>query len=250
MTKRKGLGILLGAALLACLAAGCAQLPPRAAGDPLLATPAHPAAAEAEPGEPGVLASGRGDGTKAVFSAGAKGTQVSWQVRGWTVYESWAAAGVDGDELPVLDAAMEQALQAEPGGGMLLAELTFRSEGRAPKARTEWTYAAGLHPVTGTEVRGRTREEWPGLLHESVYFSEAGEVEVDGQTWSAAFYIPPEGESRRFTMGWVLTAREVEAARDGTLFLWCEEADRDKLSFTEESGDEPLEPTLLALVKN
>lgn len=198
-------------ALCLCLA-GCGQTQPSpvqtAAPVRHIITPA-PSSLEPSP-EPGVLAAGKGDETKAQVVYSTAEETACWQVESWKIYASWAAAGVDTRELITSDADQGDMLLSQPGGGMLIVRMRYTNRTTYTNG-TVFSYV-DVHPSIDGESDGA----------EVVWFPERAQDVIDGGPWGTAFYIPAEGESVMLTLGWVLAPEEVEAARNGELSLGCD----------------------------
>lgn len=167
-----------------------------------------------------ILAQGTGDGT--VVEQGYE-AEYSWQVKSWTIYESWAAAGVSMESL--FQDRLDETLLAEPGGGMLLVTLAFTNEKVVLGDGELWTYATNFWPVSDQKLEAASAAEvldQESLIHHNAYFAESGEVLIDGRVWDTAFKLPQQGQSRDLTLGWTLTAEQVTAAQNGELSLWLD----------------------------
>lgn len=143
--------------------------------------------------------------------------ECTYTVDSWTVYESWAEAGISEDALsssyPVDDS------------GILLVTLTQHCDSRSEMSQGhEDMTVGGFQPVAREQIdAAREVSDLQKYLYidtdigsPACYFDQASTGERE------YFYcpIPNAGEAVTYTLGFVLSETTRAAAEDGTLLLW------------------------------
>ena len=256
MKKRK---MMVPLAALCLLLAGCHPAAPESAEQTSAPTAVvhimTPAPTEADPH---ILAEGEADGQ--IISCGLGGTEetVAWEVESWTVFDSWAAAGVTTQDL-AYNAHMADILVPEPGGGVLVVDYTLTNESVEINHISEHPMESvvGIYPVAAGELEDIPTQELEmsgametvldlsGIHYATAdYFAqtrwrEGGNVD---RVYYFYFRLPEEGESVPLTVGYLLTAPQVRAAQKGELLLWFRDAGPDFPNDVSELVAVPLTP--------
>lgn len=228
--------ICTGGILLLCLLAGCKQTTEAAEQSPVLiySTPA-PSPIDTEENdirdtytEERTEISGIGDDNKLLVDW-SDGLQTSYQVISWTLYDSWADAGVAESDVPLtVGASYElgvfEKVASEPpvGGGILMVDIEVaKLSGERSESRMDMIALASAE--MSETVQDEESEANIYHLSDGWYFN-LGSIQEDMDSLDAqeaywSYELPSEGENMVVTLGYIVDEQTRQTAERGELVL-------------------------------